>query len=195
MNGMQKRIVFLMIFFLVLAGTIYVALAEHNPDHQKNSQPSREKHGKKQLAPIANQTYKDQCGACHFAYQPDLLPSRSWEKILTGLDNHFGQEVELEPGSKKIIADYLKTQAAEKSPAPVASKIMQSLGNSTPLRITDTPYIQRKHNEISPQALKQATRESLSNCLACHKTAEQGIYEDDCKYNTYENDKYEKDDE
>ena len=195
MKGMQKKIVFLIIFFLVLAGTIYVALADHNPEHQKKHRHSPENHGEKQLAPVNNQTYKDQCGACHFAYQPELLPSASWEKILTGLDNHFGQAIELDPDSNKAIAEYLKTQAAEKSTATVSVKIMQSVGSTTPLRITETPYIKKKHNEISPNALKKESIESLSNCLGCHKTAKKGIYLDDCQYNKYEDDKYEKDDE
>ena len=49
-------------------------------------------HDKKSyLRPVTNQTFKQACGACHFAYQPELLPSGSWEKILAGLDDHFGE--------------------------------------------------------------------------------------------------------
>jgi hypothetical protein len=49
------------------------------------------------LKPVTNQTYKETCGECHFAYQPELLPSASWLKILNQLDDHFGEEVEADP--------------------------------------------------------------------------------------------------
>jgi hypothetical protein len=42
------------------------------------------------LKPVANQTYRETCRECHFAYQPELLPSASWQKILNQLDDHFG---------------------------------------------------------------------------------------------------------
>jgi hypothetical protein len=56
---------------------------------------------------------------------------------------------------------------------------MRSVGNQVPLRITDIQYIKEKHHEISSNVLKRKTIGSLSNCSACHTTAENGIYEDD----------------
>jgi len=47
------------------------------------------------------------------------------------------------------------------------------------MRITDTPYIREKHHELDPEVLKRKSIGSLSNCIACHTTAEKGIYEDD----------------
>jgi len=98
---------------------------------------------------------------------------------VTGLEDHFGEVIELDPDSKKIITEYLKANAAGSSSAKRAVKIMRSLGNQTPLRITEIPYILRKHHEVSPNVLKRESIGSLSNCSACHTTAEQGIYEDD----------------
>jgi hypothetical protein len=69
--------------------------------------------------------------------------------------------------------------AAERSSAKRATKIMRSLGKQTPLRITQIPYIQRKHHKIQPDVLKRSSIGSLSNCIACHRTAERGVYEDD----------------
>ena len=87
--------------------------------------------------------------------------------------------MELDPDSKKVIAEYLKANAAEHSSAKRAVKIMRSLGGRTPLRITEIPYIQEKHHEIHPDVFKQESIGSLSNCSACHTTAEKGVYEDD----------------
>jgi hypothetical protein len=131
------------------------------------------------LKQINNPTYKKECGECHFTYQPELLPSASWMKILGRLDDHFGEEIELAPKSKEIISQYLKLNGAENSRADRAVKIMRSLGAQVPGRITDVPYIRKKHHELNPNILKRESIGSLSNCIACHKTAEQGVYDED----------------
>jgi len=107
------------------------------------------------------------------------LPAGSWGKILVGLENHFDDFVELDPDTRKIIAEYLKANAADHSTAKRAVKIMRSLGSQTPLRITEIPYIRRKHHEIHPDVYERESIGSLSNCSACHTTAEKGIYDDD----------------
>ena len=135
--------------------------------------------GKRFIAPVNNPIFKEACGACHFAYQPELLPFSSWDKILAGLEDHFGEVVELDLESKKFIAEYLKANAADHSTAKRAVKIMRSIGKRTPLRITQIPYIQEKHHEIPAEVLNRESVGSLSNCSACHVSAENGIYEDD----------------
>ncbi len=134
---------------------------------------------KNYIKPVDNQTYLDKCGACHFAYQPELLPSASWKKILATLDGHFNEIVEVDNDSKKIIADYLESNNAEHSTAKRAIKIMKSLKKESPMRITKIPYIIKKHhNEFSLDILKHKSIGSLSNCSACHTTAENGVYDD-----------------
>ena len=146
---------------------------------QKNNDDNDDHYRNDYLKPVTNQTYKETCGECHFAYQPELLPSASWLKILNQLDDHFGDEVELDPDTIKTISDYLKTNGAENSSAKRSKKIMRSLGNQMPMRITDIPYIREKHHELNPAVFKRESIGSLANCIACHTTAEQGIYEDD----------------
>jgi hypothetical protein len=136
-------------------------------------------HYERRLKQVNNPTYKEACGACHFVYQPELLPSGSWVKILANLEDHFGQTVELDDDSKRIISDYLKSNGAENSSAKRAVKIVRSIGNQYPVRITDIPYIKEKHGKIPSDVLKRNSIGSLSNCPACHKTAESGIYDDD----------------
>ena len=110
---------------------------------------------------------------------PELLPSASWLKILNQLDDHFGEELEADPDMIKTISDYLKTNGAENSSAKRSKKIMRSLGSQEPMRITDIPYIRRKHHDLDPAVLKRESIGSLANCKACHITAENGIYDDD----------------
>ena len=131
------------------------------------------------LKPVANMTYKETCGGCHFAYQPELLPSASWQKILNQLDDHFGEEVEAEPDTIKDIIDYLKANGAESSSAKISVQIMRSLKNRVPARITEIPCILKKHRELDPPVFERESIGSLANCTACHITAEKGIYDDD----------------
>ena len=147
--------------------------------YQKRDRNDFKHYGKRYLTPVNNPTYIEECGDCHFTYQPELLPSGSWEKIIAGLDDHFGEELEIDTESKNVILGYLITNSAEKSSAKRAVKIMKSLGNRTPVRITEIPYILEKHNEVDPDVFKKESIGSLSNCLACHTTAEKGVYEDD----------------
>ena len=77
------------------------------------------------------------------------------------------------------MGDYLKADAAERSLAATAMKIMKSIGNQTPQRITEIPYIQKKHHEVSQNVIKRESIGSLSNCAACHTTFEKGIFDDD----------------
>jgi hypothetical protein len=197
MKGILRWIVLVTVFSLLTPATSYDVLADeddherkhrhqeaferHNDDDddyhsgQKGSKHDRERY----LKPVENAAYKEACAACHFSYQPELLPSGSWEKILTGLEDHFGEAVELDPESKKTIAEYLNANAAEHSSAKRAVKIMRSIGDQTPLRITEIPYIRQKHHEVSADVLKRKSIGALSNCSACHTTAEKGIYDDD----------------
>jgi len=174
----MKKIIFWMVLVLILHGHFTTVWADHHHHHRSHGESSTAPATAKPV-PIINQTYEDQCGACHFAYQPFLLPSGSWEKILSDLDNHYDQEIDLAPESKKTIAEHLRNGAAEKSSKKLSRKIMKSLGSATPLRITDTPYIKKKHHEISSKALERETIGSLANCSACHTGAEEGTYDED----------------
>ncbi|MDQ7072596.1 MAG: diheme cytochrome c [Gammaproteobacteria bacterium] len=130
------------------------------------------------VAPVTNQLYRSECGSCHFAYQPGLLPSRSWKKLMSGLDDHFGDNAELMPEDYTVIIKYLTKNSAEFSDHKRSRRINNSLAkDDTPLRITDTPYFKRKHRELS---LSQITNNpeigSISNCVACHRQADKGSF-------------------
>jgi hypothetical protein len=146
---------------------------------QKVDDDNDDHDGDDYLKPVTNQAYREACGECHLAYQPELLPSASWLKILNQLDDHFGEEIEVDLDKIKTISDYLKTNGAENSSSKRSKKIMRSLGNHSPMRITVIPYIRREHHELDPAIFKRESIGSMANCEACHITAEKGIYDDD----------------
>ena len=123
--------------------------------------------------------WKAECSSCHIAYLPGYLPERSWRKLMTGLDKHFGENAGLDAVTVREITDYLVSNSAEKSSDRRSSRFLGSLpAGATPLRITETPYFRRKHNdhEISPEVWKRPKVGSPANCIACHVGAEKGDF-------------------
>ena len=184
MSRIGRLVISFGVALLTANGILDPTLAGHGEHREKERHQGTKRNpcepgGRSSPAIVDNPTYRENCGSCHVAYQPDLLPSGSWDKILVGLEDHFGEVIELDPESGKNITEYLKANAAEYSSGERGPKIMRSLGNQTSLRITEIPYIQKKHREISPDVLKRKSIGSLSNCLACHPTAEEGVYDDD----------------
>ncbi len=139
--------------------------------------------GRNEIKPVTNELYNEECGDCHLAYQPGLLPEQSWRKLLspTALEDHFGEDAELDEETRIQLLDFAVKNSADKSTYKRSKKIMASLrGNRAPLRITDVPYIRRKHHEIPDKLISKNKKvRSLSHCDACHQQAEQGNYDDD----------------
>ena len=139
------------------------------------------KKSKLDVAPVNNQAYRDECGSCHFAYQPGLLPEKSWRKMMVGLENHFGDNAELDAETQNSLLDYLVINSADKSNYKRSKRIMGSLRQGEiPLRVSDTLYFKRKHDEI-PLRYVADNKDvgSYSNCAACHAKADTGSYDED----------------
>ena len=184
----STRYVIFTVSFLLTFSCIFEALSDddhykkryrHRGGHQKVDDDNNGHDNNDHLKPVTNQTYKETCGECHFAYQPELLPSASWLEILSQLNDHFGEKIETDPVTIKNISDYLTKNGAENYSAEQSVKIMRCLGGQVPIRITDIPYIRKKHHELDPAIFKCKSIGSMSNCIACHTTAEKGIYDDD----------------
>lgn len=170
------------IIFVLMVGSLLsvsgAALAEESL-FQWLTAVSREK----EVKPVSNKVYKEECGSCHLAYQPGLLPARSWEKLLTenALNEHFGENAALGDAALKEIHDYAIANAADKSYYKRSRKIalMTETGDA-PVRITEVRYIKRKHQEIPDKMIKgNPDVKSLSYCNACHTRAEEGVYDND----------------
>ncbi len=133
--------------------------------------------GSKQLPPVANAKWKAECSSCHMLYHPGLLPEKSWQKLMGGLDQHFGENASLDAATQAEITRFLAANSADKQDNRRSRRILQSIAaNEAPLRISETAYFQAKHDEISPTTFKRKSVGSQSNCAACHQGAEQGDF-------------------
>jgi len=129
------------------------------------------------VAVVDNQEYIDECGACHFAFQPGLLPERSWKKIMASLDKHFGENAELPSSDAQALTDYLVKNAGDHSSFKRSVKFMRSISSAeTPLRISKIPYFVKEHREVVAKIKDSTKVKSISNCEACHLKAADGSY-------------------
>lgn len=117
------------------------------------------------VPPVTNELAKKECGACHMAYQPALLPAQSWQTIFGDLANHFGDDASLADPVNKEITDYYIAHAG-------------SIGGTATSRITESAWWLDEHEEIKASRWSRPEVKFKGNCVACHATAEQGAYED-----------------
>ncbi len=161
---------------LLMAG---IAACDHE-EHESREESSYKNFTRLDVAPVNNPQYRKECGSCHFAYQPGLLPERSWQKMMAQLEDHFGENVELDDQVRAAITDYLVKNAAEHSDYKRSRKILSSLDeNEVPLRISEIRYFVRTHHEL-PKSMMQGNPgvRSFSACAACHVNADKGYYDE-----------------
>jgi hypothetical protein len=129
------------------------------------------------LPPVDHAATAKECGACHLVFPPQMLPARSWTRIMEGLDDHFGENASLDQAARDEIAAYLASRAADTPGAPGARRFLRRLGqHDVPIRITEIPWWVRAHDEIRPARYTSEKVKSKANCIACHRTADKGEY-------------------
>ena len=154
----------LILSLVLIAGSLYAGLLDFTQ--------------KRGVAPVTDTFYEKECASCHFAYQPGLLPQRSWVKLMGDLDNHFETDASLESEDNQRILKYLIDNSAEKfTNYKRSKKINRSISSTkTPIAVTKTPYFVKKHRDIQKKLIVQKEVSSLANCMACHTTADKGSY-------------------
>jgi cytochrome b len=126
-----------------------------------------------------NEAWSGECGGCHLAFHPSLLPRRSWTALLADPADHFGDALDLDAATLSTLAAFAASAAADEARTEAAWKIARSLRpDQVPRRITETPYWERKHREIDSALWDRDPVNSRANCAACHLDAEQGTFED-----------------
>jgi Dihaem cytochrome c len=135
---------------------------------------------RRDVDPVESELYVTECGGCHFPYQPGLLPAYSWEEIMNGLDQHFGENAELDGNDQKAIQNFLLSNAAGEVKRGLPNKLMAAQrGKQAPLRITQMRYFVHEHSELPKKLVEDNPKvRSFSNCDSCHQKAKQGLYDE-----------------
>ena len=130
--------------------------------------------------PLADDpVWREECGSCHLAFHPNLLPARSWKRLMAGQAEHFGTDLALDAPTAAAVQAFLVRNAAERSSTEAAFKINRSIPPSmTPLHITETPYWVQKHHDIRESDWQLPRVKSKANCAGCHLDAVAGTFED-----------------
>ena len=161
---------------LFTLGAAGVAFADDDDDRRGKWTQSRA-----DFPPVTNAAYREECGSCHMAYAPGLLPSRAWRAIMSadGLMNHYGDDASLTDELRTEIGAYLTANAADRSGGKRAKKFAEFRAGPGPglPRISENPYFVKKHDEI-PARLVTGNPEvvSFSQCNNCHRKAAEGDY-------------------
>jgi len=178
----MKKSLFIVTAALLAAGSPYLSADEHyehkqNASAQKYAAAEARKNAPKAPESPEAALYKNECGACHMAYQPGLLPGSSWTRVMATLKDHFKTDATLEPADAATIAAYLDTHAGDVMPASKhMSRIAGSVSADAPMQISRSSYFVKEHRRIPARYLEQKEVKSIANCNACHTKAESGSY-------------------
>lgn len=134
--------------------------------------------GDDRMPRLTHKAWQEECGSCHLAFPPSMLPRASWQKLMGGLDKHFGENASLDPATQADILKFLEAHAADRG-SGMGRRVMRMDGNAAPLRITETRWFVRKHDEVPRATWSRKSIGSPAHCAACHRQAEQGNFEED----------------
>lgn len=128
----------------------------------------------------SGKTYVDECGSCHTAFAPGLLPMRSWHRMMNELENHFGEDASLDEPQYFAILKELETLASDGTYADMRMRrISASIPPSQlPQRISETDFYKYTHSEIPADVWKRSQVGRPSNCVACHPRANAGSFDE-----------------
>jgi hypothetical protein len=166
----------------ILAAVLAAALGAHAADDRFHKKTPDSMNG---FAPARDALYIKECGTCHFAFSPGLLPARSWVRMMGRLDRHFGENVSLDAATRGRLQDYLAKNAADVSAYEGSKTFMERVdANATPRRLWEVPLFKEMHTVmVEVIGTKQKVKvKTLTNCNACHQKAADGSFGNDELY-------------
>lgn len=111
--------------------------------------------------------YQNECGSCHMAFDPAFMPAASWQRVMVGLNKHYGADASLDPATTQAISTWLQANAGG------YRRVREEPPRN---RITESDWFIRKHREVAGSVWTRPAIKSPSNCLACHNAADRGNY-------------------
>ena len=169
----------------VASGLTVLATSAHADDdehaegsHFSSRHEGREQHHGHEGRPAAASrvaamppAYRQECAACHMAYDPRMLPASSWNAIMGSLSRHYGTDASVDVATARTISQYLQKEAGQGRRTDTERPPQD--------RITRSRWFVHKHHEIAASTFKRASIRSPANCMACHRGADKGDYDED----------------
>ncbi|WIX03550.1 hypothetical protein QK899_03695 [Pseudomonas sp. AR5] len=147
------------------------SLADDDGHHERKGYKRPKRLAVPSDAPLV---WKEECAACHMLYSPGLLPADAWREQMRTLGDHYGSNASLDPVQEQEILNFLvRASAANRlpvEPSPTAGE---------PPRISQTRWFERKHHEVSDAKFAREAVGGRFNCVACHRDAERGDFDED----------------
>ncbi len=135
----------------------------------------------KEVRPVVDPDWRRECGECHLAYPPGLLPARSWQALLApdALRAHFGVNAELAPTMQVRLLALAREEAADQAWAKRSRKIAAATASGpAPLRISEVRTIARAHAAVAEDVRAQRfSVPSMAACERCHAQADDGVFD------------------
>ncbi len=132
------------------------------------------------VAPVTDATWRAECGSCHTPYAPGLLPVRSWTVLLGDLPHHFGEDASVSEPALTALRAVASARGADVSPEPLSVRLAAATRGTTPLRISEIPWLRGEHREEIPasRVVGNPAVRSWAACAACHPDAVAGRYDE-----------------
>jgi hypothetical protein len=107
------------------------------------------------------------------------MPKKSWELIMSDLENHFGDDASLDEELNKNILAFLLKNSSETSTMENSWKFLTSIGDKDIITISKTTYWEKRHKDLPKEIFDNEKIKSKANCKACHSDIEKGLIEDE----------------
>jgi hypothetical protein len=146
---MKTNIKLLAALFAPLALAAVIAPAAHAGDHRYALSPN----------------YLKECGSCHVAFPPALLPAQDWQTIMNSLDKHYGTDASLDAKTRDALTAELQRNASRRD---------KHAGRGQPPRLTRSAWFEKEHGTLPEK--RTATLPAAAQCEVCHSRAAEGDY-------------------
>jgi nitrate/TMAO reductase-like tetraheme cytochrome c subunit len=114
--------------------------------------------------------YQSECASCHMAYPPAMLSKAAWQKIMQGLDHHYGTDASVDAATRRQIGVWLQAHGG------TYKRVEES---SPGERLSTTQWFESKHRKIDKAVWARQSIKGKAHCQVCHTSADIGNFEDD----------------
>jgi cytochrome b561 len=127
------------------------------------------------VGPPVAEVWARECGDCHLAYPPSLLPGAAWERLLAEDADHFGESLALPPDVAAELRAVAAAGAAERAQNEFAARVAgEDVADG---QITRTRAWADAHAEVPAGSFGPDGSGSPGRCGACHPGAESGGFD------------------